>query len=101
MIEREKELRAKIESLEAETGRLLRFETALLQVRNIVAASLPPNHGIAPRAVVADIVGILEENGFPLSAHQMAAADEMPASPEGNHHPLSPNAAVGAGRLNP
>jgi hypothetical protein len=41
MTPREKELKAKIESLEGETRRLFRFERVLLQIWHVVAASRP------------------------------------------------------------
>ena len=80
MTEREKYLLAKIASLEAENRRLFHFETAVLQIRDILAAYLPPDRGLALRDGVADIVGIIEEAGFPFSAHNMSANDEASAS---------------------
>jgi hypothetical protein len=88
MTEREKYLSAKIASLEAENRRLFHFETAVLQIRDILAAYLPPNRGLALRDGVADIVGIIEEAGFPFSTHDMSAADEAPAPPKANIVPF-------------
>ena len=79
MTEREKYLLAKIASLEAENRRLFHFETALLQMRDVLAAHLPPDRGLALRDGVADIVGILEEAGFPFPAHDISAGYEAAA----------------------
>jgi hypothetical protein len=88
MTEREKYLLAKIATLEAENRRLFHFETAMLQIRDILAAYLPPNRGLALRDGVADIVGIIEEAGFPFSAHDLAADDEALAPLEANVVPF-------------
>ena len=99
MTPREKELTAKIESLERETRRLFRFETALLQVRDVLAASLPPNRGVALRDVVADIISIVEEAGFPLPTNQMSPDDEMSVSPDANIVPFPPTVSIDARTL--
>jgi hypothetical protein len=76
MTKREKTLRTKVDRLEAETRRLLRFETALLQVRDILAASLPPNRGVPLHAIVADILRIVEEAGFPMPVDRTIPSQE-------------------------
>ena len=43
----------------------------------ILAGSLPPNRGVALRNIVADIIRIVEEAGFPGRPDQIPA-DEMP-----------------------
>ena len=88
MTEREKYLSAKIASLEAENRRLFRFETAVLQIRDILAANLPPNCGLALQDGMADIVSIIEEAGFPFSTHDVSADGEAPAPPEANVVPF-------------
>ena len=85
MTEREKYLLAKIASLEAENRRLFHFETAVLQIRDILAGYLPPNRGLALRDGVADIICIIEEAGFPFRAHDMPDA---PAPSEANIVPF-------------
>ena len=85
MTEREKYLLAKIASLEAENRRLFQFETALLQIRHILAAHhLPPNRGFEPRDVMTDIIGIVEETGLAFLADKTAIPDEAQASRDAN-----------------
>ncbi|SRR6266567_1912213 len=88
MTEREKYLLAKIASLEAENRRLFHFETAMLQIRDILAGYLPLNRSLALRDGVADIVGIIEEAGFLFSAQGMSEDDEAPAPPGANIVPF-------------
>jgi hypothetical protein len=85
MTERRKAWRTKIERLEAETRRLFRCETALLQIRDILAASLPPNRAIALRDILTDIICVVEDAGFPLPANQQTdPSAEMPPPLDGN-----------------
>jgi hypothetical protein len=84
MTEREKYLLAKIASLEAENRRLFQFETALLQIRHILAAHLPPNRAFELRDVMTDIIGIVEETGLAFLADKTAIADEAQASRDAN-----------------
>ena len=88
MTEREKYLLAKIASLEAENRRLFHFETAVLQTRDILAAYLPPNRGLALRDGVADIISIIEEAGFPFPARDISADDEEHTPSEANIVPF-------------
>ena len=88
MTEREKYLLAKIASLEAENRRLFQFETAVLQIRDTLGTYLPPNRGLSLRDGVADIVGIIEEAGFPFASHDMPADDDARGLPDANILPF-------------